>query len=212
MSGRSAVLRRRIEMTKGSGYRARQPYHAAEEMKLPQAEAYLQRAEKIAVEMAAAAVIDAVASLSSEGFRVSGAAVLLGSGKPLPGLGRILAAHPLINTAEGVFFRDVLKSACEACGLAVAKIVGAAIGKADLVYKLVPAAQLKPVLMQMGMSSNMADLLLEMADALNSGHDSDHSRNFRSRNLFACVSRKSIPRVATAAGSSRSRIRDRPIK
>jgi uncharacterized protein YbjT (DUF2867 family) len=52
----------------------------------------------------------------------------------------------------------------------VAKIVGTAIGKADLVYKLVSAAQLKPVLMQMGMSSNMADLLLEMADALNSGH------------------------------------------
>jgi len=52
----------------------------------------------------------------------------------------------------------------------VAKIVGAAIGKADLAYKLVPAAQLKPALMQMGMSSNMADLLLEMADALNSGH------------------------------------------
>ena len=52
----------------------------------------------------------------------------------------------------------------------VAKIVGAAIGKADLAYNHVPAAQLKPVLMQMGMSSNMADLLLEMADALNSGH------------------------------------------
>jgi uncharacterized protein YbjT (DUF2867 family) len=52
----------------------------------------------------------------------------------------------------------------------VAKIVGAAIGKADLAYQLVPAAQLKPVLMQTGMSSNMADLLLEMADALNSGH------------------------------------------
>jgi uncharacterized protein YbjT (DUF2867 family) len=51
-----------------------------------------------------------------------------------------------------------------------AKIVGAAIGKQDLTYKLVPAAQLKPVLMQMGMSSNMADQLLEMADALNSGH------------------------------------------
>jgi uncharacterized protein YbjT (DUF2867 family) len=52
----------------------------------------------------------------------------------------------------------------------VAKIVGAAIGKADLAYRLVTAAQLKPVMMQMGMSSNMADLLLEMADALNSGH------------------------------------------
>ena len=52
----------------------------------------------------------------------------------------------------------------------VAKIVGAAIGKPDLAYQLVPAPKLKPVLMQMGMSSNMADLLLEMADALNSGH------------------------------------------
>ena len=52
----------------------------------------------------------------------------------------------------------------------VAKVVGAAIGKVDLAYNQVPPAQLKPVLMQMGMSSNMADLLLEMADALNSGH------------------------------------------
>jgi uncharacterized protein YbjT (DUF2867 family) len=51
-----------------------------------------------------------------------------------------------------------------------AKIVGAAIGKADLVYRLAPAAQLKPGLVQMGMSFNMVDLLLEMAGALNSGH------------------------------------------
>jgi uncharacterized protein YbjT (DUF2867 family) len=54
--------------------------------------------------------------------------------------------------------------------LEAAKIVGAAIGKQDLTYILAPAAQLKPVLMQIGMSPNMADLLLEMADALNSGH------------------------------------------
>ncbi len=52
----------------------------------------------------------------------------------------------------------------------VAKIVGAAIGKPDLTYQQAPAAQLKPALMQMGMSSNMADLLLEMSDALNAGH------------------------------------------
>ena len=31
-------------------------------------------------------------------------------------------------------------------------------------------AQLKPALTQMGMSSNMADLLLEMSEALNSGY------------------------------------------
>jgi uncharacterized protein YbjT (DUF2867 family) len=52
----------------------------------------------------------------------------------------------------------------------VAKIVGAAIGKPDLVYKRLPAMLLKPALTQMGMSSNMVDLLLEMADALDSGH------------------------------------------
>jgi uncharacterized protein YbjT (DUF2867 family) len=52
----------------------------------------------------------------------------------------------------------------------VARIVGAAIGKPDLAYKQMPALILKPAMMQMGMSSSMADLLLEMADALNSGH------------------------------------------
>jgi uncharacterized protein YbjT (DUF2867 family) len=67
------------------------------------------------------------------------------------------------STHELQGFRDVTYAE-------VAKIVGAAIGKADLAYNHVPPAQLKPVLMQMGMSSNMADLLLEMADALNSGH------------------------------------------
>lgn len=52
----------------------------------------------------------------------------------------------------------------------VAKVLGAAIGKLDLQYKQLPASQLKPALTQMGMSPNMADLLLEMSEALNSGH------------------------------------------
>ena len=51
-----------------------------------------------------------------------------------------------------------------------AKIIGAAIGKPDLTYSQLPAAQLKPALIQMGMSSNMVDLLLEMTDAMNSGY------------------------------------------
>ncbi len=52
----------------------------------------------------------------------------------------------------------------------VARVVGAAIGKPDLTYQQVPPAQIKPALMQMGMSANMADLLLEMSEALNSGY------------------------------------------
>jgi uncharacterized protein YbjT (DUF2867 family) len=51
-----------------------------------------------------------------------------------------------------------------------AKIIGAAIGKPDLTYRQVPATVLKPAMMQMGLSSNMVDLLLEMSDALNTGH------------------------------------------
>jgi uncharacterized protein YbjT (DUF2867 family) len=55
-----------------------------------------------------------------------------------------------------------------------AKIIGTAIGKPDLTYRQLPASVLKPAMMQMGMSSNMADLLLEMSDALNTGHMKSH--------------------------------------
>lgn len=51
-----------------------------------------------------------------------------------------------------------------------AKIIGTAIDKPNLKYQQLPGAQLKPFLVQMGMSPRMADLLLEMTDALNSGY------------------------------------------
>jgi uncharacterized protein YbjT (DUF2867 family) len=52
----------------------------------------------------------------------------------------------------------------------VTSVIGKAIGKPDLGYMQLGAAQLKPALMQIGMSSNMADLILEMAESLNSGY------------------------------------------
>ena len=51
-----------------------------------------------------------------------------------------------------------------------AKVIATAISKPEVTYQQVPPAQLKPALTQMGMSPNMADLLLEMSEALNSGH------------------------------------------
>jgi uncharacterized protein YbjT (DUF2867 family) len=51
-----------------------------------------------------------------------------------------------------------------------AKIIGAAIGKPDLSYRQVPESVLKPAMMKMGMSSNAVDLMLEMFEALNTGH------------------------------------------
>ncbi len=52
----------------------------------------------------------------------------------------------------------------------VAPIIGQVIGKPGLMYMQLPAEQLKPALAQMGMSASMADMLLEMAEALNSGY------------------------------------------
>jgi len=52
----------------------------------------------------------------------------------------------------------------------VAQSIGGAIGKPDLRYIQAPDEQLRPALVQLGMSSNMADLILEMSVALNSGY------------------------------------------
>lgn len=51
-----------------------------------------------------------------------------------------------------------------------AEVIGTAIGKPNLSYSRLPPSQLKPVLVQMGMSPNMADLMLEMSEAMNSGY------------------------------------------
>jgi len=48
-------------------------------------------------------------------------------------------------------------------------VIAKAIGKPGLSYSQLPAWQLKPALTGMGMSSSMADALLEMSEALNSG-------------------------------------------
>ncbi len=37
----------------------------------------------------------------------------MGSGSTLPSLEKILASHALIHTAEGEFFRTVIREACE---------------------------------------------------------------------------------------------------
>ena len=52
----------------------------------------------------------------------------------------------------------------------VATIIGKAIGKSSLGYIQAPDEQLRPAMMQMGMSANSVGLILEMAGALNSGY------------------------------------------
>lgn len=51
-----------------------------------------------------------------------------------------------------------------------ASIVGKAIGKPGLSYMQLSGFQLRPALLQLGMSKSMIGLLLEMAESLNNGH------------------------------------------
>lgn len=52
----------------------------------------------------------------------------------------------------------------------VARVIGATIGNTGLSYRQMPAMQLKPALMAMGMSGNFVDLLMQMSEALNTGY------------------------------------------
>ena len=49
-------------------------------------------------------------------------------------------------------------------------IIGKAIGKTNLAYIQAPDHQVRLAMLQMGMSDNLAGMILEMAAALNSGH------------------------------------------
>ena len=51
-----------------------------------------------------------------------------------------------------------------------APILGKAIGKPELQYRQAPNAQFRAAMIQQGMSADVADLMLEMTDAMNSGH------------------------------------------
>lgn len=79
--------------------------------------------------------------------------------------------------AELLLKRDFTgKQPCELLGqrdvtyTEIAPLIGKAIGKPDLSYTKLPAMMLRPALTQMGMSKSMANMLLEMAEALNSGY------------------------------------------
>jgi uncharacterized protein YbjT (DUF2867 family) len=52
----------------------------------------------------------------------------------------------------------------------VASVIGKAIGKPNLDYSQFPPTLIEPALLQSGMSTSMADLILEMSEALNSGY------------------------------------------
>jgi len=115
----AAIDRRRIDLCDCLVAGSAQPYHAAARLPLRQAEAYLKGCAEISAAMAEAAMRKVVEDLAARGYGVTGCSILLGSGRPLGELAKTIAAHPLIHTAEGEFYRDAIREACRRCGLAV---------------------------------------------------------------------------------------------
>lgn len=80
----------------------------------------------------------------------------------------------------------------------VAKIIGKAIGKEHLSYSQVPAMMVKPALTQMGISPDVAGLLLEMYDAINSSWmkptEARSARNTTPTSIETFVAEEFVPR------------------
>ena len=101
---------------------ANQPYHYAARLGLPGSERYLAHCAAVSERLAVAAVAEVVRELDGAHYRIVGSAVLLASGRPLPSLSKILASHALIHAAEGEFFRNAVRKACERLKISVTAI------------------------------------------------------------------------------------------
>jgi hypothetical protein len=114
--------RRRIIVADPEVHGAIQPYHFAAQLEPPAQEKHLARCAASSCQLAATAIAEVIRDLDARRHRIVGAAILLASGRPLPPLAKILAAHPLIHTAEGEFFRQAVHRACEGLQIPVTAI------------------------------------------------------------------------------------------
>jgi hypothetical protein len=88
-----------------------QPYHFAARLAVSDQEKHLADCAASSSRLAEAAIAELAGELEGRHYPVVGAAVLAASGRALPSLEKILAAHALIHTAEGEFFRHAVRIA-----------------------------------------------------------------------------------------------------
>jgi hypothetical protein len=114
--------RRRIELVESRARGTKQPYHTARTMTLKQAEKFLAECRASAELLAQRALQATVAELIGKNIEVNCYAVLMGSGRPLPELARVLASHPMVHTAEGGHFRSAIIIAAQRCNLRLCQL------------------------------------------------------------------------------------------
>jgi hypothetical protein len=144
------IDRRRIELADAAIPGSMQPYHAAEPMKLKDAEAHIQRSIDQARLLAQRALHAAIDEVRKSGHEVAGCGILLASGRPAPTLASILASHALIHTAEGELFRDALKYASERCKLPVTEVKERDLFERAAAALRIPCGELQRRVAEMG--------------------------------------------------------------
>jgi hypothetical protein len=124
--GETVVERERIIVVDPKTPGVAQPYHFAQRLNLREgeknAEQHVRKCAEASAQMALSAVRNLVERWQSAGYSIAGAAILLGSGRPLPPFAKILASHPMLHTAEGVFFREAFRNAFERLAIPVTGI------------------------------------------------------------------------------------------
>ena len=123
------IDRARLTLIDREGDGAAQPYHAAAEMDLPDAEAYLGRSSDASTAIAREQLEALLVKLRAKNCTVSGCAILFASGRQPGNLASTLASHAMIHTAEGVFFREAIVRACEQIKLPVIRVKEREVGQ-----------------------------------------------------------------------------------
>jgi hypothetical protein len=113
------IDRRIIQLCNPKTRGSKQPYHAAEPLAFQDAEKLINRCIAETRQLAHQALCSAIHDLQQTGHRIVACGILLGSGRTLPTLDRILASHALIHAAEGEMFREALLDAARQCTLPV---------------------------------------------------------------------------------------------
>jgi len=116
------VHRCRIVVMDSSLPGGKQPYHYAAELSSEKGQQHIQKCSALSEAMALRAIGETLQQLKDRQYRITSAAVLMASGRALPSLPEILASHPLINTAEGEFFRNAVIRACGELQLPVEQV------------------------------------------------------------------------------------------
>lgn len=114
------VDRRRIELVEDEW--ARQPYHAAEDLKPDAARELVERGIEAVYRMAVREMRAALDREREKHNEVAACAVLAGNPMPDWSTGEILAVHFRMHKAEGALFRGALARAAQACGLRLVAI------------------------------------------------------------------------------------------